>query len=228
MKKSGVSYEGKQYTGGRVSGKKNLKKLPNGMIENDNGVKFTLDEKKRLEQLANSANRKRKKLLAAEDSLSPRAHELQLMGRESDFVLAKKTKSLQRFRSKKEYDRYIANLERVTKRDYVEKRVQQYKKNYIKALKNELGYGKSTKEIIEKIKNMTDAEYMKTVEGDEDMAISYVYSPQAKVNRRNQIRSVLGLDPTVRGRKKKDTTVKNSGSSSKVFTGWDSKQHDLK
>ena len=43
-KRTGWKYEGKQYTGGRVEGRKNLKKLESGNVQNVHGIVFTPEE----------------------------------------------------------------------------------------------------------------------------------------------------------------------------------------
>jgi hypothetical protein len=201
------TYIGSQYKGGRTKGKTNLKKLPSGRLKNKYGVIFSPTEKKKLESLVNSANRKRKRMLEQEGELpfvtGGKETGLKLkevggglegqktMGRESDFVLAKKTKSLQRFRNKLEYKRYIANLERVTDRNYVKSRVMQYKENHIKGIRNMLGkYGK---DIIKEIEKMDIKEYMKRVQSDELLEINYIYAPQQQKDKAEQMRTALNM-----------------------------------
>ena len=95
------SYEGKQYRGGRKKGTKNLKRLDDGRLQNQNGVIFTEAEKKALERLVNSANAKRVKMLKMEATLPRMVRgvdtgqtigQLQLMGKESDFIITRKRK----------------------------------------------------------------------------------------------------------------------------------------
>ena len=107
----GKSY--KNNAGGRL-GRKNLNYLDNGKIKNQHGVVFSEKEKRALESAVNMANRKRAKQLKEVATL-PRtvrgidtgdtlATKLQ-MGFESDFIITKKTKSLQRFTSREQYDK---------------------------------------------------------------------------------------------------------------------------
>lgn len=198
-KKSG-QYEGQQYRGGRQAGRKNLVKLGTGELQNQFGVVFTTDEKKALEQAVNTANRKRARMLEAEAKL-PRmvggkdtgdtVASLQLMGKESDFILQRKTKSLQRFRSKEDYNRYMKNLQRVNNRDYITERVRLYKRNHMKAIEN--AYGDEAKDIVMKIRMMKPADYMKMVQSDEMLEISYIYDPSARSGKLNQLRGSLGM-----------------------------------
>ena len=190
--------DAKKKTGGRKPGQKNLKRVEGG-LENQHGVVFTLDEKKALENAVNTANRKRARMLELEAKL-PRmikgkesgetVASLHVMGKESDFILHRKTKSLQRFKSKKDYERYMANLNRVNSKDYIKQRVRLYKRNHIKAIKEVLGDAG----IAMKIQMMKPAEYMKMVQSNDDiLEIHYIYGPDQKQVKINQIREALGM-----------------------------------
>ena len=198
-KKAG-SYEGQQYRGGREQGRKNLKKTDAGNLVNQHGVVFTPSEKRALENAVNTANRKRARMLKEAATL-PRMvsgrdtgdtiGSLQLMGKESDFILAKKTKSLQRFRTREQYDAYMDTLSRVNTRDYVTERVRMYKRNHMKAIEN--AYGDEAKDVIMKIRMMKPADYMKMIQQDESLEISYIYDPTARSGKLNQIRASMGM-----------------------------------
>ena len=193
------TWEGQQYRGGREKGRKNLKRVDGG-LQNQFGVVFTENEKKALEQAVNTANRKRKRMLEQEAKL-PRmvggkdtgdtVASLQLMGKESDFILQRKTKSLQRFKSKEDYNRYMKNLERVNDRDYITERVRLYKRNHMKALEN--AYGDEAKDVIMKIRMMKPKDYMQMVQSDENLEISYIYDPSARSGKLNQMRASMGM-----------------------------------
>lgn len=193
------TWEGGQYRGGREKGRKNLKKTAGGVI-NQYGVEFTEAEKKALKSAVDTANRKRAKMLKQEATLprmvagrdtGDKVGTLQLMGRESDFILARKSKSLQRFKSHDEYERYMKNLERVNSKDYITERVRQYKRNHMKAIEN--AYGDSAKDVVMKIRMMKPADYMKMVQSDEMLEIGYIYDPSQAAGKLNQIRASLGM-----------------------------------
>ena len=197
--KAAGTWEGQQYRGGRKQGRKNLGKLDDGYI-NEHGVKFTFDEKKALEQAVNTANRKRARMLKEEATLPRKiagketgdtVASLQLMGKESDFILQRKTKSLQRFRTKEDYNRYMKNLQRVNQRDYLTERVRLYKRNHMKAIEN--AYGDEAKDVIMKIRMMKPAEYMRMVQSDEMLEIGYIYDPSARSGKLNQLRASMGM-----------------------------------
>lgn len=170
-------------------------------LKNKFGVEFTGDDKKRLESLVNSANRKRNRLIKQEGELDryimgkptgkklkdyQRTGDNRMMGLESDFVIVKKSKSLQRFESREEFDNYIKNLERVTDRNYVKKRATTYKENYIKALQNE--FGSSADDIAKKVNDMSLEDYMRYAAMDEQLEIGFIYEPNKKLAL-NKIRS---------------------------------------
>lgn len=197
------SYEGGQYRGGREKGKKNLKKIEGGVV-NQYGIAFTLEEKKALETAVNTANRKRARMLKSEGELSrmgikdgkaydtgDKVATLHVMGKESDFILAQKTKSLQRFKSKEEYENYMENLHRVNQRDYVDMRIELYKANHAQAILNELHDAK----LADAVLKMDKKEYAKLVQSYEDvMEIHYIYGPDKRDEKIAEIKAAMQLD----------------------------------
>lgn len=198
-----IHLERQRAGGGRSRGRKNLIYTDDGNIINQEGVTFSLAEKKRLESLVASANKKRRDMLKAETSL-PRSFggkqlngtvgDLRLMGKESDFIIAPKTKSLQRFKSREQFERYIANLERVTSKDYLSERTKLYKRNYIQTLRENYAYD-DVKDIIMKIKTMPQDKYRELVASEETMEIRYLGSDDVVHGALAPIRSTLGLKP---------------------------------
>lgn len=198
-KKNARSYEGGQYRGGRASGRKNLIKADGGVI-NQHGVFFSNEQKKALESAVNTANRKRAKMLKQEATLPRKIGgvdtgdtqaTLQLMGKESDFILARKTKSLQRFNSMEEFNRYMSNLSRVNSRDYITERVKLYKRNYMTALERE--FGDAAKDVKMKVRMMKPTDFMRMVQSDELLEIGFIYDDSQKSGRLNQIRAGFGM-----------------------------------
>ncbi len=207
-KKNGKkSYQGQQYRGGREKGRKNLIYRDGGIYNTyvdkegkEHHTFFTLEEKKALETAVNRATKKRRELLQAEAQL-PRfgpdgkptgdtVATLQLMGRESDFILTPKTKSLQRFRTHEQYERYMDYLNQVNQPDYIDNRIRLYKKNHMKAIKENLGDAG----ILMKIRMMPIHEYAEFVSSHEDvMEIHFIYGADAKQAKINQIRLALGM-----------------------------------
>lgn len=198
-KKAG-NYEGQQYRGGRAPGRKNLKKTDAGNLVNQYGVQFTTQEKRALENAVNSANRKRARMLKEAATLPRKVAgrdtgdtigSLQLMGKESDFILSRKTKSLQRFRDREQFDKYMDTLKRVNSKDYLDDRIRLYKRNHMKAIEN--AYGDEAKDVLMKIRMMKPKDYMKMIQQDESLEISYIYDPTARSGKLNQIRASMGM-----------------------------------
>lgn len=187
-KKMGT-WEGQQYRGGRGSGKKNLKKVDGG-LENQYGVVFTKEQKKALEKAVNRSNYRRKKQIEEADRLNPNHSQLRLMGKESDFIITRQSKSLQRFKSMEEYEQFMDKQARIQSGQYLEDRTRLYKRNYMQAVMNELG----DKGIAMRVRMMKPEDFRKLVEekGDE-MEIHYVYGAEARIGRINTIRRLLGM-----------------------------------
>ena len=193
------SYEGQQYAGGRVEGRKNLKKIDGGVV-NQHGVVFTNEEKKALERAANNANRKRKRQLEQEGQLPRKVagqdtgqtvSTLQVMGKESDFIISRKSKSLQRFKTKEDYNRYMESLRYVNSPSYIDDRTRLYKRNHMKAIENV--FGDEAKDVLMKIRMMKPEEYRRLLQSDEMLEVNYVYDPSARAGKLNQIRASLGM-----------------------------------
>lgn len=178
----------------------NLKKNKDRSVTNQYGVKITAKERALLEREVNKANRTRMKMLQDEAAL-PRMSDgkdtgltvksLQALGKESDFILARKSKSLQGFKSKDEFKRYLRNVQRVNSPTYLRDRIRMYKRNHITALEN--AFGDDAKDVINKIRNMKQKDYMEAIQSEELLEISYLYEPTACAGKLNRIRARLGL-----------------------------------
>ena len=199
-KRTHYDYEGTQYRGGRGKKTPNLIKLDDGNVKNQYGVVFTQEERKKLESAVNTANRKRVKMIEEEGKLPRKkggketgenVSMLQAMGKESDFIISRKSKSLQRFKTKEQYERYLDNLHRVNSPDYIDDRIRMYKRNHMKALEN--AFGDDAKDVIMKIRMMKPKDYMKLIQSDEDLEVSYIYDPSARNGKLNRIRLALGM-----------------------------------
>lgn len=196
----------------RKKGSKGLIKKGWGSVENKHGVHFTKGERKKLESLVNSANRKRRAMLKYEKDLpymlggrskgGTIGETVGSMEWESDFVLAQKSKSLQKFQSKKEYKKYVKALQHVVKRDYITQKVELYQKNYAKGVQNELE--EFAGPIVAKLKSLTTKQFLKYAQGDEALAIKFVYSRLEKSLRAEFINKAL--DAAIEGGKNAKTS----------------------
>lgn len=199
-KRTQYTYEGTEYRGGREKGRKNLKKTETGNLLNQHGVEFTQEQKKALESAVNRANRTRMKMLEKEGNL-PRysggkptgqtVATLQSMGKESDFIIARKSKSLQRFKSMGDYERYMKNLEIVNSPTYLDDRTRMYKRNHMQALENV--FGDEAKDVIMKIRMMKPEKYREMIQKDEMLEVSFVYDPIDRKAKLNKIRMSMGM-----------------------------------
>lgn len=187
---------------GRRKGVPNLKRTPDGGYVNQYGVKFTEKQKKELESLVTRVNRKRNQQLKEASEL-PRMvagkdtgetmRVKYALGDEPDFILTKRVKGLQRFQSKEQFNEYKRNLRKALSPSYELERKRLYKRNYIKAMEKEFGDPEEYKDIVNKIRRMNPDEFIRKVNSDESMEISFVYSPIEQQGRLNQIRGALGL-----------------------------------
>lgn len=186
------TWEGTQYRGGRGTGKKNLKKVDGG-LQNQHGVTFTKEQKRALERAVERSNYRRKKQLAEADKLNPNHSQLRLMGKESDFIITRQSKSLQRFKSMEEYEAFMDKQARIQSGEYLEEKTRLYKRNYMQAIDNVFGDAGSGVKM--KVRMMKPEKFRELVEtlGDE-MEIGYIYDPQARIGKLNKIRSLLGMN----------------------------------
>lgn len=189
LKKLGL-WEGEQYRGGRQEGRKNLKRVDGG-YQNQHGVTFTEEQKKALEKAVNRSNYRRKKQLAEVDRLNPNHAQLRLMGKESDFILSQQSKSLQRFKSMEDYEKFMDKQARIQSGEYLEDRTRLYKRNYMKALDNV--FGDDAKDVKMRVRMMKPEKFRELVESDELAEINYIYDPSAKSGKLNQIRASFGM-----------------------------------
>lgn len=209
-----VSYEGGQYAGGRKK-VPNLIRLDDGTIKNQHGVVFSEADKKALESAVNTANRKRMRMLEKEGNL-PRiaggkptgdtVRSLQTMGKESDFILARKSKSLQRFKSREDFEIYLDNVRRVNSNEYLEERTRLYKQNHQDALLRV--FGDDAKGVAMQIRMMPPEEYRELLQSDEDMEIGFIYDPSDLASRLEQIKNSI---QAFKQRKKEENTQKRGG-----------------
>lgn len=188
-KKMGT-WEGSQYRGGRSPGRKNLIRVDGG-LQNQYGVTFTEEQKKALERAVDRSNYRRKKQVAEVDALNPNNAQLRLMGKESDFIITRQSKSLQRFKSMEEYEQFMDKQARIQSGEYLEDRTRLYKRNYMQALDNV--FGEDAKDIKMKVRMMKPEQFRKMVESDELLEIGYIYDPSARTGKMNQIRASFGM-----------------------------------
>ena len=178
---------------------KNLIKRDDGTLSNQFGVTFTPEEKKALEAAVRRNNRLREKLLK-EESAFPRLEggkstgdtvgSLQLMGSESDFIIPKRSASLQRITSREQFEREMKIMNFKDADTLIHDRIKLYKRNHIKAIQS---IGGDSKDIEMKIRMMKPEEYRKYVAGDDKVQIWFAYDNKQGEDKLNQIRHSLGM-----------------------------------
>ena len=147
-----------------------------GSIILPNGQTISMSEQKHFKSVVNSANRKIKRL---QSELPKQAKSVFAeFGIKSDFIMSTKSYSFKRFRNKREYNQYVKQLERISKRDYLSKVVDRYRKNLKRAITNV--FGTSGRKLNQFINQLSDKELRQlTLEGElEDIGYVY-YEPQA-------------------------------------------------
>lgn len=192
----------KVYAPTREKGRKNLKKTGDGRLKNQHGVVFTEEEKRDLQNAVKRVNRKRDKMLrelASKPRLTagkPSGHTLSqtlIMGKEPDTIVAKRTASLQRFTSRKQFEDYMEGIAKIERDEYVDERMLLYKENHITALRNV--YGEDADDVIKRIDEMGLHDYYDLVTKDEMLEIGYIDSQGPSHGSLNEIRKALNLPP---------------------------------
>lgn len=169
---------------------------PRKTVTNAYGVRIPKSELEEFEKLVERANRKRSRMLNEEKNLMflsngkstgrKLAESKILMGKTSDFVLAPKSKNIDRFQSKKEFNRYKENLIKVTDRNYIKERVKLYRENYIKGMYRQMGThidGEKLKQIEKNLRSMTPTQFRRFAQQEEAATFEYIYSPIEAQNR---------------------------------------------
>lgn len=208
------AYKKPAKNAGRQKGVKNLKRVVDAAsgeagFLNQNNVFISEKERAALVKAVKTANRKRESLQAMfaplphkeegrETGMTVGERRLNL-GVEVDFSIADKNASLQRFRTKEEFNRYMKNLDRVNSKDYIKERSRLYKRNYQAALLNpENGLGLAyddVSDILMKIRTMPTEKYLKEVAMNDELTLGYLYDEgEGGIEQKlNAIRSALGL-----------------------------------
>lgn len=176
----------------RTPGPGRKEKIPNlvkveGGYKNRHGVTFTEAQKKELEKSVRRSNYLRNKQLAESDQLRP-GHRF---GVESDFIIARQSRSLQGFKSMEEYNSFMDKQARIQSGEHLDDRTRLYKHNHMEALKNV--FGDDAKDVIMKIRMMPLSEYREKLQKDELLEVNFIYDPSAMAGKLNQIRKSLGM-----------------------------------
>lgn len=172
-------------------------------ITNQYGVKLSQDEVTRMRNLVRRVNYKRNKMVKefAETplyyggkKLDEDRRQLSLMGEEMDIMIRKRSAAVNQFKSKKDFNAYVRQLDRVADTDYLEYRTKLYKRNLMNTIQEKYGqYPDQIKGIIMKIRMMKPAEFQKLIASDRLFQIKEHYNLYGDINRLKNMRERLGL-----------------------------------
>lgn len=191
-------------------GRKNLNRAGDSFF-NEHRVEITVEEKRQLENLVRKVNRKREKQIDEwlEKPYTPSGVDTGLKNKDrhafasdrrfidDDFILSRRSASLQRFKTREQFDAYIERLEKVTSEGYMEERTAQYQENYITALGNV--FGEQSEDVAEYIRSLSPDEFRELVQKDEIREISFIYDPKRAHEKLEAIRHSYGL-PSIEDR----------------------------
>lgn len=188
---------------GRRKGVPNLVR-EDGYIINQYGVRIPEEQARALQNVVRKVNRKRDKQLQAVannpmDGTRPAEMTrdvLRLMGQEADMVIMKRSASLQQFRSKREFNRFMAHMDKVASADYLDVRTRQYKRNLTKAIKEQYAeFPELTKGLIMKIRTMKPEQFRDVVNNNMAFEIrnQYKKSRYEQIEQLRDMRESLGM-----------------------------------
>ena len=182
----------KYKKGSGKTGRKNMRQVEPGLWENEHGVRFTTAERRAWKRAEKKSNELREKQIAELGEPTKRKTQLQLMGKaEHDFIITRQDKPLQKFRSRANFENYMAKQKAIHTGEYQLEKARAYKRNFINSLLDV--YGPDAKDIAMKVRMMDPMEYMKMIDKDEVLEISYVDSKTKTPGRLQQLRSHLGM-----------------------------------
>lgn len=182
---------------GRKKGLPNLQRTDGGYI-NQHGVFFTDEQKKALERSVQRSNYQRKKELekiaqqphvVGGRVMSKDGRQLQTMNKENDLIIARQHRSLQKFQSMEDYEKFMRKQEAIQDGTYAVDKMRLYKRNFTESLLET--YGDEAKDIAMKIRMMNPKDYMRMVASDEVLEIRFVPSDEKVQGRLNQIRAAM-------------------------------------
>ena len=181
-------------------GRKNLNRVGDSYF-NEHRVEITVDEKRELENLVRRANRKNKKM--SEEWLNkpytPYGVDTGLTNRdrhafsrdpnhiESDFIISRRSASLQQFKTRESFEGYVDSLKKVVDPKFIEKATRSYKRNYMAALENV--FGDDAKDIKMKVRMMKPDQFREMIERDDIREIGFIYGEEHRDARLEAIRA---------------------------------------
>lgn len=185
--------------GSGKTGRVNMRRVEGGWM-NQHGVVFTDAERRAMKKATAASNAKRAAEIAAWSEqphmvggrqMAPDKSQLRLMGKETEFIVARQHGDFQRFKTPEDFAKYMKKQERIVSGEYERDKIRLYKRNFTQSLLNT--YGDAAKDIAMKVRMMKPEEYMRMVANDERLEIRYVPSDVKVDGRLDELRQALGM-----------------------------------
>lgn len=157
--------------------KQRLKRNERGDYILPNGEIITVEEQKAFRSAVVSANAKRNRLINQLSNETKKKY--YLFGHQSDFIIRKKTTALNRFRTKNEFNTYYKNVRAVASRGYINRVVNTYRSNLIRAFNNV--FNSAGQPLVDFVNSLSNEELRNLTLNDAFADIGYVYYEPVKV-----------------------------------------------
>lgn len=170
-----------------------LKYDASGNAINKYGVKITAEQQRIIKNLSQTVNRRRDQLIKQEKKRLKEFEEstgYEIPYTESLFIMNKKSRSLQRFQSKAEVQKYISELKKKAKPSFVRQATIEYRKNYLKAMEENMG-DDLPEEYYNKIKKMSLEQFRMFVQVEKLETISYFYTEQDRKEKVEKVKTMI-------------------------------------
>lgn len=181
---------------------KNLLRTADSII-NQRKVQLTNEEVRAFQNLVRRVNRKRAKMIEqfrdepifyGNRRLPEDRTQLNLMGEELDLVIRKRSASLHKFTSRRQFQAEMRKLQKVADIDYLNYRGKLYKRNYLTMLKEQYGeYPELLKGVLMRVQMTNQKDFQKLIGSDRLFQIKEHYSTRGKLERLKALREKLGL-----------------------------------
>lgn len=154
------------------------KKTTRGSIILKSGERITKSEQKALQRAVRQANKRAReynKRLKETTELHGGIYKTTYnkFGKESNFLLRKKSARISRFTTKHQYKQYLKNVKRQARGQTEQYKMSIYKENYIKALQK--AFGSMANKVVAKVRKLSPLEIRNAYEMGDLESIGYVY-----------------------------------------------------
>lgn len=166
---------------------KRLRRTSRGTVILPSGEKITFAEQRALRSAVNSANRKRKRLLA---KMPPNRVSTKQV--DESWYYRKKSVRLSRFKNKEEFNRYLRGVQKIASGKFEQARSRVYFENYKQAVRTAFGKTTDTRRLIVKINRVgVKALEGAIASGDIEAEIGYLYTREQQQYQYNKLDAML-------------------------------------